>query len=227
MRDVVQNHLLQVIALLAMDAPVGRDPEVDARRKAAPVSRDAAAGSGARRARAIPRLSRRGRRRARFAGRDVRCAEAAHRYVALGRRAVLHPRGQAPADHRHRSQGRSEDSAAGDLRPDRCRAIELLPLPAQPRSRDLDWRARQASGRRNAGRAGGTGRAPFARERRLAVRAAAGRRDPRRCFAVHARRQRRSGVARGRSDPSQSCTGRRIRARHVGPAGGREAHCRR
>ena len=27
LRDVVQNHLLQVIALLAMDAPVGRDPE--------------------------------------------------------------------------------------------------------------------------------------------------------------------------------------------------------
>ena len=27
MRDVVQNHLLQVIALLAMDAPVGSDPE--------------------------------------------------------------------------------------------------------------------------------------------------------------------------------------------------------
>ncbi len=26
-RDVVQNHLLQVIALLAMDAPVGRDPQ--------------------------------------------------------------------------------------------------------------------------------------------------------------------------------------------------------
>jgi glucose-6-phosphate 1-dehydrogenase len=26
-RDVVQNHLLQVIALLAMDAPVGRDPD--------------------------------------------------------------------------------------------------------------------------------------------------------------------------------------------------------
>jgi len=26
-RDVVQNHLLQVIAPLAMDAPVGRDPE--------------------------------------------------------------------------------------------------------------------------------------------------------------------------------------------------------
>ena len=26
-RDVVQNHLLQVLALLAMDAPIGRDPE--------------------------------------------------------------------------------------------------------------------------------------------------------------------------------------------------------
>ncbi len=32
-RDVVQNHLLQVIALLAMDAPVGRDSECDARRE--------------------------------------------------------------------------------------------------------------------------------------------------------------------------------------------------
>ena len=27
LRDVVQNHLLQVIALLAMDAPIGRDPQ--------------------------------------------------------------------------------------------------------------------------------------------------------------------------------------------------------
>ena len=26
-RDVIQNHLLQVVALLAMDAPIGRDPE--------------------------------------------------------------------------------------------------------------------------------------------------------------------------------------------------------
>jgi glucose-6-phosphate 1-dehydrogenase len=26
-RDVVQNHLLQVIALLAMDAPIGLDPQ--------------------------------------------------------------------------------------------------------------------------------------------------------------------------------------------------------
>src|SRR3546814_13202864 len=26
-RDVVQNHLLQVVALLAMNAPIGRDPQ--------------------------------------------------------------------------------------------------------------------------------------------------------------------------------------------------------
>lgn len=32
-RDVVQNHLLQVIALLAMDAPAGRDPESTRREK--------------------------------------------------------------------------------------------------------------------------------------------------------------------------------------------------
>jgi glucose-6-phosphate 1-dehydrogenase len=32
-RDVVQNHMLQVIALLAMDAPIGRDPESVRREK--------------------------------------------------------------------------------------------------------------------------------------------------------------------------------------------------
>ena len=48
-RDVVQNHLLQVIALLAMDAPVGHESAIDARRKNSPVSRHAA--------RSIPRRS--------------------------------------------------------------------------------------------------------------------------------------------------------------------------
>jgi glucose-6-phosphate 1-dehydrogenase len=57
-RDVVQNHMLQVIALLAMDAPVGRDPEVHTRGKATAVPRDAASGSGLRGARPVQRLSR-------------------------------------------------------------------------------------------------------------------------------------------------------------------------
>ena len=88
----------------------------DARREAAAVPRDAAAGSEAGRARPVPRLSRRSGRGAGFAGRDLRRAVPAHRHLALGRRAVLHPRRQVPADHRHRGGGRSQTPAAGDLR---------------------------------------------------------------------------------------------------------------
>ena len=58
------------------------------------------------------------------------------------------------------------------------------------------------------------------------MKGTAGGRDPGRYIAVHARRQRRSGVVRGRSDPSQSCTGRRIRAWHLGAAVGGESHRR-
>ena len=50
-RDVVQNHLLQVIALLAMDAPAGHEPQAMQAEKLRAVSRDAAArpeGGGAR-----------------------------------------------------------------------------------------------------------------------------------------------------------------------------------
>ena len=93
----------------------------DARREAAPVPRDAAARSGARRARPVPRLPRRARRRRRFARRDLRRAAPAHRHLALGRRAVLHPHRQVPADHRDRGHRRPEAAAAGDLRRDRRR----------------------------------------------------------------------------------------------------------
>ena len=50
-----------------------------------------------RRARPVPRLPRRAGRRARLDGRDLRRRAAAHRHLALGRRAVLHPRRQVPA----------------------------------------------------------------------------------------------------------------------------------
>ena len=120
-RDVVQNHLLQVMALLAMDAPVGRDP-------------DAMRAEKLRLFRAMRPLDPaevvRGQFRGyrdeagrgpRFAGRDLRRAAPPHRHLALGRRAVLHPRRQVPADHRDRGDGRSQAPAAGDLRRDRRR----------------------------------------------------------------------------------------------------------
>jgi glucose-6-phosphate 1-dehydrogenase len=60
-RDVVQNHLLEVVALLTMEAPVDRHPGCAARREAARVSRHAAARAHGCRPRAISRLSQRGR----------------------------------------------------------------------------------------------------------------------------------------------------------------------
>ena len=98
-RDVVQNHLLQVTALLAMDAPVGRDPDAMRAEKLRlframrPLDPDAG------RARPVPRISRRTRRGPGLASRDLRCAVPAHRHLALGRRALLHPRRQVSADH--------------------------------------------------------------------------------------------------------------------------------
>ena len=73
-RDVVQNHLLQVIALLAMDAPVGDDAGAIRAEKLRLFRAMRPLRSRAGGARPVPRLSRRGRRGAGFAGRDLRRA---------------------------------------------------------------------------------------------------------------------------------------------------------
>ena len=118
-----------------------------ARREGAGLPVDAAARAGRRRARPVPRLPRRGGRGRRLAGGDLRRGAAAHRLVALGRRAVLHPRRQAPAGDRHRGAGRAEAAAGQRLRRLRRRPAEPLPLPAQPAGRALARRAGQDAGR--------------------------------------------------------------------------------
>ena len=102
-RDVIQNHLLQVVALLAMEPPVGdATPTRSATSKVKVLEAIRAARPGRCRARPVRRLSRRARRRARLDGRDLRRAAPAHRHLALGGRAVLHPRRQVPAGDRDR-----------------------------------------------------------------------------------------------------------------------------
>ena len=59
LRDVVQNHLLQVLALVAMEPPAGDDDAVS--RTAGRLSRDAVGRPGARRPRSVPGLPRRSR----------------------------------------------------------------------------------------------------------------------------------------------------------------------
>ena len=62
-RDVLQNHLLQVVALLAMEPPVGPDADVPAGREGQGAGGDGADRPDERRARPVRRLPRRARRR--------------------------------------------------------------------------------------------------------------------------------------------------------------------
>ena len=98
-RDVIQNHMLQVVGFLAMEPPATtyqesiRDEQVKVFRTIRPLQPRRP------RARAVPRLPRGAGRRAGLDGRDVRRRAAAHRLVALGGRAVLHPCRQVPGGH--------------------------------------------------------------------------------------------------------------------------------
>ena len=121
-RDVVQNHLLQVLALLAMEPPTGEDHEARARREGGAAEGDAAARR--RRTSCAASSAATGTSRAcapDSTGRDLRGGAAVHRLLALGRRAVLHPRRQAPAGDRDRGDRRVQAAAARDLRRARCR----------------------------------------------------------------------------------------------------------
>ena len=111
---------------------------------------------------------------------------------------------------------------------DRAGAIELFPLPPQPRSGDLGRRAGQASGRGNAGRGGGAGRAPLPRRRKFArtngcwaTRSAAMPSLFTRDDSVEAAWRVVDPIL-GNRHPA-----RRIRARHVGTSGRCGGRCRR
>ena len=95
-RDVIQNHMLQVVGFLAMEPPATtyhesiRDEQVKVFRTIRPLSpADLVRGQ-------FRGYRTGGGRRPGLDGRDLRRRAAAHRLVALGRRAVLHPGGQVP-----------------------------------------------------------------------------------------------------------------------------------
>ena len=159
----------------AGDGAAGPDlPRFGARREGEGVSRDPAAAAGRPRARSIRRLPAGEGRRARFDGGDVRGAAPAHRFVALGGRAVFHPRGQAPGDVMHRGAGDAQAAAAAA----RSRRRQLLSFSAEPGRHHRARRARQEAGRSDG--VGADGAAPGAssgRERDASLRTAAGRGD--------------------------------------------------
>ena len=97
LRDVVVNHLMQVLASVAMEPPAARDAASlkDADPGGPPRRRPRR--PGPLRARAVRGLPRHRRRRPGLPDRDLRRAAAGDRRLALVGRAVLHPHRQAPA----------------------------------------------------------------------------------------------------------------------------------
>ena len=92
MRDVVQNHLLQVLSLVAMEPVTGHGVDVISDRKRDVFVAMAEADPARVRTRPVPRLPRRRRGRAGLADGDVLRAAARDRQLALVGRPVLHPR---------------------------------------------------------------------------------------------------------------------------------------
>ena len=99
-RDVVQNHLFQVLSNLAMEPPARMDSESLRDEKVKARSRFRAGGRG-RHTRAIPRLPAGAWGRGRFAGRDLRGGPAPSQFDTMAGGAILHPRGKEPPGDAH------------------------------------------------------------------------------------------------------------------------------
>ena len=119
-RDVLQNHMLQVLATVLAEPPTGkglrawRDSKQQAVEALSPLTGDT---TGARPVRGVPPGR---RRRPRYDRRDLRRGPAGRRHLALGRGADPDPRGQVPAGHRHRDHYHVQAAAARRVR-DRAR----------------------------------------------------------------------------------------------------------
>ena len=138
-RDMLQNHLLQLVALVAMEPPPTSDPEtlrnmrvesLKAIRRWSPGWRAAA-----RRARTLPGLRRRARRRPRLPHRHLRRGAPLHRQLALGGSTVLRPHRQGPGAQGVRDRRPIQASAPAHLRRRRRAAQRPLLLPPARRGR--------------------------------------------------------------------------------------------
>ena len=132
-RDVLQNHVLQLLALTAMEEPVAFDAEAIRTEKTKvlgaislpdDLERYAVRGQydqgwlGGQRVAALPR---RGERARDVDDGDLRRRPPRRRDPALGRRAVLPAHRQAAAPPGHRDRGRLQEGAAPAVRQDRHR----------------------------------------------------------------------------------------------------------
>ena len=147
LRDVVQNHMLQVLGNLTMDPPTGEDHEAERDSEGRAAQSGAPAKAGRRGARTVQRLQEGRGRRARFHGRDLYRDQALHRYLALGWRSDLHSRRKDDAGHLHGGGRRIQASAAGNFPRARARPLVAHADARQPRYQHRLRRSRQGSGR--------------------------------------------------------------------------------
>ena len=124
-RDVLQNHLLQVVALLAMEPPAGPDASFLQDEKAKVLAAMEPIDPQARRPRAVRRIPRRTRRRRRFDDGDVRRRQARDRLVAMGGGAVVCAGRQGAGGRRHGGGRRVPRPAAAAVR--RGRRTDVQP----------------------------------------------------------------------------------------------------
>ena len=140
LRDVIENHLFQVVALLAMEPPTYRDfgalhsEKTDVFKAMRPLSRRR---SGAR---PVRRLPQRARRREGLRRGDLLRAAPVDRLVALGGGSVVPALRQVPARDGHRDHRRAQAAAAATVRgllagsaarPTTC-ASSSRPMPPSP-----------------------------------------------------------------------------------------------
>ena len=166
LRDLVQNHMLQLLSLLCMEPPVTFDADEVRDEKVKVLHAVGAAVARSRGARAVHgrhgggqgggRLPRGGGGAGRLPDRDRRGAEARGGQLALGRRADLPAHGQAPRAQGHGDSGDAEAGAAPRLRGARARWGSSRTRSSSPCSRTRACRSRWA--RRSPARACASGR---------------------------------------------------------------------
>ena len=244
LRDVVQNHLLQMVCLLAMEPPIAatadalRDETVKVMKTIRPLRQSRA------RARPVRRLPRRAGRGAGLRHRDLLRAARARRLLALGRRAVLDPGRQGARRHGAGGGRRVAAAAAAAVRrpraharsPTSCASASSPTTRSRSRCRPSSRASRLVSGRVDLDVAyeaalGGEGPEAYQRllgdalagDQRLFARQDAGRgrlarRRPR--AATSTRRRSRTSAAPGdRRRPPACCPASATGARRARPAG--------
>jgi hypothetical protein len=214
-RDVIQNHLFQVLANLAMEPPVRTDSESIRDEKVKVLK-------------AIPRLEAKNLVRGQFrgyrteqgvsaglAGGDLCGAATGDRFLALARGALLPPRREVPARDVHGNPCPAA-SAADDVSrlPS---AAELLPVPDQSRRHVRLGYQCDGTGVGDGQRGGGNTReAVSTRRGDGCLRAGDRGRDGGRCHPVCSRGLCGRGVAHRRSGAAGGHPGLRLRAAYLG-----------